>query len=189
MALAVEADVVSRLGRALTAEESARISALLADVSGSVQLFTGQKFVRDDYTMRTRIKRGVVRLPQRPVHSVASVADIDGNAIDHEWDGLDRVKVTKRSTTTAGLLLEVVDITYNAGPDAVPQPIVGVICNIATRALGLDPTEGGVSQESLDGYAYTIGSVGGSGAYGVQRDEMRTLRVFSRPGGSIQLAR
>lgn len=187
MTLATDSDLEARLGRSLTSEEAERVDALLVDVSGSVQIHTGQRFERADYTFRSRVKRGFVRLPQRPVHSVDTVTDRFENDVEYEWDGMDRVYVTRLCPT--GLApLQIVDVTYDAGPDEVPEAIVGVVCNIALRTLGVDPTGTGISQESIDGYAYTIGSVGGAGAYGVLPAEAGVLASFRRPLGAIKVA-
>src|SRR5690554_2030050 len=135
MALAADHDLTGRLGRDLTDAELARSGDLLDDVSAAVQLYTGQKFARDDYTWRTRLVGRYARLPQRPVHSVDSVTNIDDEAITYEWDGLDRVYVTASLARPL-----VVDITYDAGPDTVPADLVGVVSAIALRSLGVDPS-------------------------------------------------
>lgn len=189
MALATTADLEARLGRDLTADELAQADTLLDDVSEAVILHTGQKFARAVYELRTRVKRGVVRLPQKPVHSVDAVTDRFDNPITFTWDGLDKVHVNC-GQFTGSPPIQVVDVTYDAGPDTVPQAIVGVVCAIALRALGVDPTETAVTQESVDGYAFTIGSAGGGRAYGVLPSESRILNQFKgrRNIGSIQVA-
>lgn len=185
MSLATLDDLDGRAKSTIDDEDRAQF--LLDDVSASVQLHTGQMFVRADYELRTRVKRGYVRLPQRPVHSVDTVTDRFDVAVSYTWDGLDRVYID--SLCRVGYPpIQVVDITYDAGPDEVPAAIVGLICSITLRALGVDPSSTGMSQESVDGYAFTIGSVGGSGAYGILPDEARILARFSRQIGSIQVA-
>lgn len=186
MTLAGTEDLEARLGRTLTDDEAARAETVLADVSNSVVLYTGQKFTRDDYTLRARVRRSFVRLPQRPVHSVDTVTDRFANTVTFTWDGLDRVYVDCNRDGCAPI--QVVDITYDAGPDEVPEVIVGVVCSIALRTLGMDPTEGAVTREAIDGYSYSIGSTGGAGAYGILRDEKRALDAFRRPVGSIRVA-
>lgn len=184
--LATPADVEARLERQLTSGELSQMDALLADVSSAVQIRTGQKFVRAEHQLRTRVKRGVVRLPQRPVHDVGSVTDRFGNDISFEWDGLDRVHV--RTVRTGRAPLQVVDVTYDAGYDDPPPAIVGVVCAIALRSLGVDPTETSIRQEQIDGYQYTVGGTGSGRAYGVLPDEAEILRRFTRPYGTIQAA-
>lgn len=186
MTLADVDDLEARLGRDLTAAETARAEAVLEDVSASIRLRTGQQFAQDDYEVRARVRRGMVRLSQRPVHSVASVTDRFGEPIEFEWDGLDRVHVTTICRGRAPV--QVVDITYNAGPDEVPTAIVGVTASVALRSLGVDPLEGGVVSESIDGYSYRLGSAGGAGSYGLLAEEEKILARWSRPFGTIQVA-
>lgn len=185
MTLATVVDLQMRLGRDLTQGESARVEALLSDVSAAVAIEAGQKFERSEHQVRARVKRGMVRLSQRPVHDVVSVEDRFGTPVAFTWDGLDRVLINTMAFSGCPPV-QVVDVVYDAGPDEVPPAIVGVVSSIVLRALGVDPTEGSVVQESIDGYAYTIGSAGGAGAFGVLPDEMRVLRSFRRPYGSIR---
>lgn len=185
MSLATDSDLEARLGRDLTDDEAARATAVLEDVSNSVILWTGQKFERDTYLLRTRVKRGYVRLPQRPVHDVDSVTDRFDNAIGFTFDGIDRVYVN--CFCSGRPPIQVVDIAYDAGPDEVPSPIVGVVCSIALRTLGVNPTEGAVTREAIDGYSYSIGSAGGAGSYGLLPDEYRILRPYRRVGGTIRV--
>lgn len=184
-------DIEARLGRAFQDSEQSRVDWLIADVIASLQVFTGQLFTRDDYTFRARVKRRTVRLPQRPVHSVDSVTNIDGDDVDFTWDGLDKVRVATIASDFEGDLCApaVVDVTYDAGPDEFPPALVGVVSNIVLRALGVDPTEAGMSQESIDGYSYTVGSVGGAGAYGILPAEARVLAAFGgRKIGTIRVS-
>lgn len=185
MMLATTDDLESRLGRPLDNLEQAE--ATILDVSEVVILYTGQKFARDDYTLRARVKRGYVRLPQRPVHDVTSVTDRHENELSFDWDGIDRVYIRTRALDGRAPV-QVVDITYDAGPETVPSVIVGIVSAISLRAIGVDPTEGAVSQEAVDGYSYTIGSAGGARAYGILPAEAKILDRFARKIGNIQVA-
>jgi hypothetical protein len=186
MALATAADLQYRAGRSLTDDEAERVDAVLEDVSAAVQIRTGQKFERADYELRTRVKRGFVRLPQRPVHSVDAVTDRFGNAVSHTFDGIDRVYITHIPYGCPPI--QVVDITYDAGPDSVPDAIIGVVCSIALRAVGVDPLGTGMQQETIDGYSYTIGAAAAGGPFGVLPSEAQILDAFTRRGQTIQVA-
>lgn len=182
MALATDADLEARLGRPLTDDESAQADALLEDVSAAIEVHTGRKFHRGTYQMRARVKRGRVRLPNRPVHDVASVTDRFGDSVRWEWDGIDTVFVDC-CAAPGRAPLQVVDITYDGGPDTVPPAIVGIVCAIALRSLGVDPTEAAITQESVDGYAFTIGSAGGGRAFGILPAEAKILSRFTGASG------
>jgi hypothetical protein len=186
MALATIPDLQARAGRDLTDDEAARADTLLADVSAAVQIRTGQKFLRAEYTIRTRLKRGYVTLPQRPVHTVDSVTDRFDNELAHTFDGIDRVYVTHRPVGCPPI--QVVDIVYDAGPDTVPDAIVGVVCSIALRSIGIDPLDTGMTSETIDGYTYMIGGAAASGPFGVLPDEAAILDAYTRRGQTIRTA-
>lgn len=183
--LATLDDLLARVP-SLTDTQLAEAEAVLADVSASVVRYCGQRFVRGEVTVRARVKRGMVRLSQRPVHDVISVTDRFGAAITYTWDGLDRVHVDPYRSGRAPL--QVVDVTYDAGPDEVPPDIVGIVRSITLRTLGADPLDAGVTQESVDGYSYTLGSVAGAGAYGLLPGEKLALDSYRRQFGTIQAA-
>ena len=185
MAFATPADLEARLGRSLTADEAARAAAVLDDVSAAIQSYTGQRFIRGVYHLRSRVRRGVVRLSQRPVHDVTAVTDRFGNPVSYNWDGLDRVFID--TMCRPGAPIQVVDVTYEAGPDQPPADIVGVACNVALRALGADPLDSGVVSESIDGYSYRLGVIGSAGSYGLLPDEARVLDRYRRPYGTIRV--
>lgn len=187
MALATTDDLEARLGRPLTADEFARAPAVLADVSASIRARTGQTFERGTHELRARVKRGMVRLSQRPVHDVTTVTDRHGTAVAHEWDGLDRVYVDTLCLPGRAPV-QVVDVTYDAGPDEAPADVVGVACSVALRTIGADPLEGGVVSESIDGYSYRLGSAAGAGSYGLLPAEADILARYTRPYGNIRVA-
>jgi YD repeat-containing protein len=189
MTLATIDDAEARAGRNLTNDEIGRLVPVLDDVAASVRVYTGQDLRRvPDRRLRARVKRGWVRLPQRPVHDVASVTDRFGTPVTFEWDGLDRVYVECHRTGLAPV--QVIDVVYDAGPDAAPPALVGLVCAVALRSLGVDPLDGGKIREEIDGYSYALGSAGGAGAYGLLPGEKETLDRFRRPAvGTIRVAR
>src|SRR5690606_28120610 len=121
------ADLEARLGRSLTADEAARAAAVLDDVSAAIQSYTGQRFIRGVYHARSRVRRGVVRLSQRPVHDVTAVTDRFGAPVEHSWDGLDRVFID--TMCRPGAPIQVVDVCYGAGPDQPTPDAVRVASN------------------------------------------------------------
>lgn len=195
MALATSDDVEARLGRDLTDTEEARIDALLEDVSNSVILYTGQTFELTTTTIRLKIKYGVVRLPQRPVVSVDAVQNVDGNDVSYQWDTRDRLDIPGWGSPLNSFEIEpyrmrpnYVDVTYEHGYEEIPGAIVGLVCNIALRNLGQDPTDSATISESIDDYSYRLHSASGAGAYGLLADEKSMLDHYKRTGGSMTLA-
>lgn len=194
-ALATTEDLEARLGRELTVLELVRAEALLADASGSVILYTGQEFVESETTATFAIRRGVIRLPQRPVTEVASVEDSDSNALTYQWDeGTDRIDVSAQVPNTFAWVpyrnpLRRATVTYTHGYTLIPDAVIGVVCSIVLRALGQSATDAGITQESIDGYSYSRGTIAAAGAFGLLPDEKATLDVYRRVGGTIEVDR
>lgn len=189
--LATLDDLETRLGHAV--DNADRAEALLADASAAVVAYTGQTFVQETTTARIRVRRGQIRLPQRPVTEVSAIADVDGVDVTHTWDGGSRIDLTGNplnwweiNTRTTGL--NWVDVTYTHGYETVPSDVIGVVCQMAARALGRAAEESGITQESIAGYSYTVGSVAAAGAVGMLPEEKTTLDRYRRLLGQIEVA-
>lgn len=191
--LATPDDVVERLGRALTTVEDARIDALLLDVSSAIRGYTFQDFTEAETTALLPIRNRAIRLMQKPVTAVASVEDGLGNALAYVWlDGDDRIALC-----SAGYINEFelnvlpntrvgkASVTYTHGYATVPDDIVGLTCSIAMRALGISPTDAGMTSETITNYSYTIGSAAAQGGFGIMAEEKRLLDRYKAPAGPI----
>jgi len=186
-ALATSADLEARLGRALTTDEATRAAKLLTDASAMVRTHTHQDITRSTTTQRVKqiavpelvgsvCWPGFLRLPQRPVNSIVSVTDIDGNVLisgtDYRWVGGQKVAIFYPSY---------VDVSYNHGLDSlnddrgVLDAVAGIVCQIVGRALGRPADETALSQETVDGYSYTVGAAASAGPFGVLDDEKAAL--------------
>lgn len=192
-ALADPLDVEARLGRSFTDAEAGRVAYVLDDVSAVVRQYTGRDFTQGTHTVRVRAKNGVIRLRELPVSSITSVQDKDGNDLSYDWDGLDKVAVWPASGVdwfqrewTAGPSTVVV-VTYVGGPQSVPDAVRAVVCNMAARVLGQKPEEGGVQQESIVGYSYSVGAAGAAGPAGLMNDERAVLDRYRRLGSTAVL--
>ena len=191
-ALADPIDVESRLGRAFTDVEAGRVAYVLDDVSAVVRQYTGRDFTAGSHTVRLRAKNGVIRLRELPVSSITSVTDKDGNDLSYQWDGLDRVTVWPASGVdwferewTAGASTVVV-VTYVGGA-GVPDAVKAVVCNMTARALGQTPDQGGLQQESISAYSYSVGAAGAAGPAGLMNDERAVLDRYRRVGSTAVL--
>lgn len=187
-------DVEARLGRTLTVDETARADALIADVSAAVRFRTRQQLTEATSTdVRLRVRRGRIRLPQRPVTAVTAVTDIAGNPLMFTWLGDDVVQVQTNLDAFSCVPwrngIAAVDVTYTHGyaDDELPDVLVGVCCSIFARAIGRDPRDAGVTTEQVAGYSYTLGSAGAAGAFGLLPDERTILDSFRRPAGFVQI--
>lgn len=177
----------------LTADDLTIAVALLADASAKVRAEAGgQQFTATTWTdVWCKVRRGMIRLPQRPVTAVTTVKDENNNPLTFQWLGDDRVRLSASSLNAWEIEpyrnpLGEVKVTYTAG-GTVPDVVVAVTCNVVLRALGRDPRDGGLTQESVEGYAYQTGSIGAAGPVGLLPEEKLTLARYRRPhGGSYQ---
>lgn len=193
-ALATVADVAARIGRTFTAEEEARVEALLTDASAAVRAYTGQTFdLVEDEEVRLRARNGAVKLPQRPVTGVAGVTSVDGDTVAFEWDHSDLVYVTGLNPY-ARFDVEPfrsrdpwLDVTYTHGYATVPEDIVAVVCQIVGRAFGRPADATAVTQESIAGYSYSIGGAAAQGPLGLMQNEREALDRYRRPVGTIRV--
>ena len=184
-ALATVADLEDRLGRTLTAVETTQAVALLDDASATVRVYTGRPFARVTETVRRPVVNGYVNLPQRPVVSVTSVANVYGAVVTHEWFAGNRLTLgSSESWWSPGSSW--VDVTYTHGDLVVPAAIVGVVCGIAKRALEVPAASSGLTGESIGGYSYSIGPVAASGGAGVLNAEKAVLDRYRRVAGVVR---
>ena len=156
MALATIADVEARLGRSLTVAEQSKAAAYLDDASALFTQRAVQKFEVGESTVRLFPKDGVVRLIQRPVISVDTVLDIDGNEIDFTFDG-------HQSIYDLGAYTPVI-VTYQHGSADVPQDVIAVVAGMVARTLSISPdAAAGVQQQSVGPFSqsYASWAVGG----------------------------
>lgn len=195
-ALATVADLEARLGRSLDGgAETARAETLLDGVSARVRTYTGQQFdLATDDEQRLRVRRGRVRLPQRPVVAVSAIADVDGNDVEHTWHAGDVVHLAALGSVPrfdvepyANGGPTWVDVTYTHGYATIPDDVVEVVCSMTLRAFGSDPSASGITQEAVEGYSYSMGAAGAAGAVGMLADEKATLDVYRRKGGTIRV--
>jgi hypothetical protein len=193
--LATVADLETRLGRTLTATEAARAETLLAGVSARVRSYTGQQFERSTSTARVRVRNGRLVLPQRPVSDVLAIKDVDGRNVPFTWHAGSGIilgtngypPIHPVEAAWYGRHREWVDVTYTHGYDQLPADVVEVVCQMALRAFGADPSASSLGQESVEGYSYSLGSAGAAGAVGMLNDEKAALDVYRRRGGTIRV--
>lgn len=176
-ALASRSDLEARLGRSLTGDDATRADSLLDDVSASVRAYTGQTFTTGTSTARLRARGTLVRLPQRPVTSVTSVKDVDGNVVEFTYDA---------GSTLSLLSLPLrgwVDVEYAHG-GTVPDVVKAVVCQVAARAFGAKAEQAGFTSEGVPGYTYSVGGAAAAGPLGFLPDELRVLDAYRVVGTS-----
>lgn len=188
--LATVGDLEGRLGRTFDVAETARATLLLQDASAAVRGYTGQQFTEATTTVRVKPRKGLVRLPQRPVTAVTAVEDTNGNAVLHTWRGDDTVSVSGNTPDTWAWEpwrngLTSVDVTYTHGYDEVPDDIIAVVCQIAGRAMGHAADTTGMQSETIGEYSYSVGAAAAAGGLGLLNDERAVLDRYRRPAGLI----
>lgn len=188
-ALADIGQLEDRLGRQLDGADAIRALALLKDVSAMIRRRTGQAFTVGTSTTILSSSRGRVSLPQRPVTDVTSVTALGGSAAEFTWWPGDNF-LTLGSSSTAfdvepwrNCTPQRYTVVYEHGA-AAPDELVGVCCQIVGRALGVSLESGGIQQESLGSYSYSVGSAAAAGAFGVLPAEAAIIDSF-RPTDTL----
>ncbi|MET8693630.1 hypothetical protein ABZV65_13925 [Streptomyces bauhiniae] len=139
-----------RIGRELTEAEQQQADRLLVDASHLIRMTAGyQQITRvdNDTVMLRGSGTSVLKLPQRPVRAVTTVAGLTA----WEWDGGDRLFRTDRLAWDGP-----VTVTYSHGfdPDDIAyQVAASVACDAVKRVL-LNPEM--VKQRALDDYSETL---------------------------------
>lgn len=134
-----------------------RAELLLDIASDAVRRACAQTFdlVTDDVATLRGTWAGVLRLPERPVVSVAEVL-LDGVEVtDYDLVGDELHRTPGLGWGGSAVTIQV---TYTHGFAEVPADLRGWVLTVAARGI-TNPT--GVTQESIDGYAvsYQPGSV------------------------------
>lgn len=201
-ALATAADLVARLGRDLTSEESVRVEALLADASARIRAYTGQDFelVEDDQVV-LRAQGGMIRLPQRPVTAVSAIVAIGFNGApdvalaDWWWDGLDQVRIgagdyiinlPERWWDDEDGYPGTFRITYSHG-QTPPADVVAVACAMALRTLTSPALAGGLTSETVGPYSYRSETPGLGLAVTMTEEDRHTLKRYRKTTGMISV--
>jgi hypothetical protein len=155
MALATIADVTARLGRALTTGETTQATAWLDDASAMFVQRSIQQFVVGTSVVRLFPIDNVVRLVQRPVIEVTTVADIDGVDLTFTFDGSQSIYDLNTRNP--------VKVTYRHGSDEVPDDVVAVVAGMVVRTVLIpDDAAAGVQQQTVGPFSqsYAAWAVG-----------------------------
>ncbi len=180
-------DLELRLGEQV---DGARALAVLSDASAAVVAYCGQEFVRATRTVKVKAPSSRrVRLGQLPVHSVSAVVDINGNPLTFTFDGIDTVIISANLDDFAfepwATDIRTVGITYDGGFDAVPEDVVAVVCQVAGRAMGVNPQDTAVSTERLGEWSVGVRGAAASGPLGLLLPERAVLDRYASRARTI----
>lgn len=181
-ALASIDDLTARIGT-LTDVQAARAPALLADASAMVRRFISRKVttvVDDSVVLYPEGHR--LRLPQRPVNAVTSVARIDGATdvvlVGWGWDGAELIDLELVATDGGDLPphyprhnTNTYRVVYSHGHAADSEDIddlVAKVCHMVGRVLTAPTLADGMVSENIGQYGYTLQQSGGSQGAGVR---------------------
>lgn len=196
-ALANLDDLEERLGTTLTSEQQSIATRLLSDASARVRQYTGQVFTKVvDDVVSLRINRGVARLPQRPVIAVTNTTAraFDGTQVPtyFQWDGQQSVRAYPQVPNVFAFQPFTVDVdwvtvTYTHGYEdgELPPTLVGIVVQVAGRALGTDLLQSGIQQEAIAGYSYALGAAAAAGGFGLLPAEKEVLDDFKRQASVV----
>lgn len=191
--LASVPEFATYLQRDLTAEESDTAELVLDLVSAAIRSYTGQTITEATTTDRIKVTGGRVRLPQRPVTEVDTVASIAGTPLLVTWDAGPQVWLSSCLPVANGPGYRnaptYVDVTYTHGYATVPYDIKAVVLQVAGRAFGATADTTAVQSEGIGGYNYSIGAAAAQGAVGFLAGERAVLDRYKTPVGPISMAR
>ena len=190
--LATAEDVEARTGQTFTGTDLTRIDVLLRDASAAVRSYTGQQISSGSSTIKVDPNgRNILRLPQRPVIDVTSVVDYNSVAVAFLWDGVTlQVRRPNAAATfddAPSFRTTMLTVVYEHGYTENPPDVVAIVCSMVARAFGLNPLDAGRQSETIEGYAYTIGSAGAAGAMGLLPDERAILDRYRTQASTIRL--
>lgn len=180
--LASAEDVEEVLGRSLTSTEQIRVEPILNKASELFRRESGQTFTDGTSEVRLRVRGGdTVYLPQRPVVSVESVVDDDGETVEYTYRG------QTLTLTQTGPLWVVVEYTHGGDvPDLVKLAVAeigAVVLRIDSLALtGVTQTQettGPFSRQS----SYAAWAIGG--ATRLSPEDVALARSFRNPWRSV----
>lgn len=120
-------------------------------------------------TSTIKARGPVFRLPQRPVVEVAAVVDGSGSPVGH--------------TLTGSLLevdtLAVVTVTYSHGYTDLPDELVELVCQVASRLGQTNPElAAGVQQQTAQGFSVGYGWDAWKAQAGLTSGEKETLSRY-----------
>lgn len=182
-----------------TPEQTAQANAALETASAVVRAYCRRKFTSQQFTNRARARGNWLILPQRPVISVDSVAlFVYGTptvTTGWVWDGLDRVWIGNLGMVInlaedlwdaiqAGVT--VAEVVYTAGYAEVPEDVVTVTANLATRALAI-PMGGVYSQQTAGPFNVTVASWAQGGPLALSDADKAILSQYRRPASTVEL--
>lgn len=149
----------------------------LARASTRVRSFTGQQISAG--TTTETLRGPVSRLSQRPVVTVTTVLDSDGETIEYEMNG--------SQITTCSTDLLTVEYTHGYADGTVPDGIVELVCTVAARLEGTsDALTQGVTQEQSGSASQTFGMDAFRAVSSLTSEEKAVLkRLFPALGGIV----
>lgn len=192
-------DVEDRLGRSLTADETAKVSANLRDASAAVRAYTRRDFTQTEETIRVRPRGYKVILPQRPVVAVTSVAmvsDFNGTEfvtpVPWSWVSGFEIHLVDPAIVINGPCQDWDDdnvwaeIAYTHGYEEIPDNIVGVVANVALRQTTI-PNGGYVDSETAGPFTVRYTGAVGGGPLALNDGERRILNSYRRTSRTVEL--
>lgn len=176
-------DIMELTGVSYDPNQVTRINSLIKGASARVRRYLGRELTKGTYTFKTKDLTSN-HLPETPVESITSVIDNNsGFGALHYWDGLDLIDIYRSGYETVEYIsmnpvITTFTVTYVGGYTVIPDDIKHVVMSMVLRAFGVDPTDGGKTGESIQGYSYQTGMIGAAGPSGMLPEEIATIDVY-----------
>lgn len=199
-ALATFDDVQAEYPGEIPAADEPRLTRLLENASAVVRNYTRQAFTRQSSTARLRPIGYKVRLPQRPVVSVESVAIVDGTNLlpftGWVWDGGSEVWIGGGSTVVnlpeaVGDLFRyttpLVEVSYTHGYDEVPVDVKAVVVGLVARTYAAPGVAGVFKSQTVGPFSGTLTDSATQGITSLGQAEREILNAYRRSSTSVEL--
>jgi hypothetical protein len=202
--LATVDDLTARLGRDLTSIEASRAGALLLDASRLIRRYCKRDFLyHEDDILILRADGGEIKIPSRPVISVASVIAISGREdvpdIPVTWYTFDEIdKITIMDATASGVINlpeawymywtspGTFQVTVTHGYTSYPEDVNSVCANSVISVLTAPSQASGVIGETFGPYSYRVVRSGGGVKVALSEDDMDALSDYRPKYGTIR---
>jgi hypothetical protein len=198
-------DVIARLGRSLTDQETTRVEALLGDASALVRRYCRKDFLfHENDVLDIPGDGSTIKLPYRPVVEVTNVIAISGRPdipdIPVSWwvfNGVDEISIAESTASGVinlpeawydfGAFPGTFQVTYTHGYTEVPPEVVMVIANGVIAVLLAPTMAAGVIGETVGAYSYRLERSGGGISVALSEGDLASLDDFRDKTGSIKL--
>lgn len=181
MAVITVNELSAFMGKDFTEQEAAQAAILIDTVTALIEDEAGVSFthIPADTIIIQADGHGIIELNSRPINDVGPIFSMDGEEFtEWEFDGMQAVYNF--------FPLQVVELTYDHGFEAIPARIKAVALGACSRVM-YNPS--GLRQETVGAISVTYPGIGGeAGTINFSDLERKVLARYAGTGVSMRLA-